>query len=46
MDGSAWTQTGTVNIAMGANVYLGLAVCAHSNTARSTATFENVGVFP
>lgn len=44
-DGSSWTQIGSaVTVAMGAQVYAGLAVTSHSDGTLSTATFSNVSV--
>ncbi|MCP4425970.1 MAG: DUF1349 domain-containing protein, partial [Chloroflexi bacterium] len=48
-DGSSWTQIGTTTIAMGTNVYFGLAVSAHDtpdNGEISTGTFTNVAINP
>lgn len=41
-DGVNWAQHGSVTISMGANVYAGLAVCAHSTGALNTSVFDNV----
>jgi len=44
-DGATWTQiTNAVSITMSSNVMAGLAVCAHSSGALSTATFDNVSI--
>jgi regulation of enolase protein 1 (concanavalin A-like superfamily) len=43
-DGSAWTQTGTVTLALAADVRVGLAVCSHDVNVLNTATFDNVSV--
>ena len=43
-DGAAWTLVGSDTIAMGANVYVGLAVSSHTTTATATATFDHVSV--
>jgi len=43
-DGSTWKQVGTVNIAMGSNVYVGLVACAHTDSALTTATFDHVTI--
>lgn len=43
-NGTSWTPVGTETIAMGATVYVGLAVTAHNNTTTSTATFDNVSL--
>lgn len=37
-----WTQVGSASIAMGASVYVGLAVGSHDNTQLATASFTNV----
>ncbi|HMD36556.1 MAG TPA: hypothetical protein VKH42_16400, partial [Vicinamibacterales bacterium] len=43
-DGTTWTLVGSDTIAMGANVYVGLAVSSHTTTATATATFDHVSV--
>jgi regulation of enolase protein 1 (concanavalin A-like superfamily) len=43
-DGVTWTQISSRSISMGTNVYIGLAVTSHTNSALSTATFTNVAV--
>jgi len=43
-DGSSWTQIGSATISMASQVYVGLAVTSHNNSAISTAVFENVTV--
>jgi hypothetical protein len=45
-DGSSWTSMGSVTIAMGTNVYIGLAVTSHNNGTLCTATFDNLEVTP
>jgi hypothetical protein len=40
-DGAAWTQVGSVTIAMNGNVYVGLAVTSHDNNRLNTTTFDN-----
>ncbi|MCP4426832.1 MAG: DUF1349 domain-containing protein, partial [Chloroflexi bacterium] len=48
-DGSSWTQIGSTTIAMGTNVYFGLAVSSHDtpgNGEISTGTFTNVAINP
>ena len=45
-DGSSWTSMGSVMIAMGTNVYIGLAVTSHNNGTLCTATFDNLEVTP
>jgi hypothetical protein len=41
-DGVNWTLVGTDTIAMGATVYIGLAVTSHTTGAAATCTFDNV----
>jgi regulation of enolase protein 1 (concanavalin A-like superfamily) len=44
-DGKTWTQVGTdLTVAMGTNVYLGLAVTAHDATRISTVEFSHVAI--
>ena len=43
-DGISWTFIGSATIAMGSTVQIGLAVTAHTTTALSTATFDNVSI--
>lgn len=44
-DGQSWRQQGSsVTIAMGANVYAGLAVTAHDNGSSATAAFSNASI--
>jgi regulation of enolase protein 1 (concanavalin A-like superfamily) len=43
-DGRTWQLVGSELIAMGRDVYAGLAVSSHSATARCTAVFESVAV--
>jgi regulation of enolase protein 1 (concanavalin A-like superfamily) len=43
-DGVTWTLIRSQSITMGTNVYIGLAVTSHTNSALSTATFTNVTV--
>jgi regulation of enolase protein 1 (concanavalin A-like superfamily) len=38
-DGATWTQIGSKSISMATNVYIGLAVTSHTNSATSTAVF-------
>jgi hypothetical protein len=45
-DGVTWTSAGTANVAMGANVFVGLAVTSHSNVFNSTATIDHVNLSP
>lgn len=44
MDGVNWAWVGSDTIAMGGNVYIGLAVTSHNNSVLNTATFDNVTV--
>ena len=41
-DGITWVQIGSQTIAMGATIYVGLALTSHNNAAVVTATFDNV----
>jgi len=41
-DGTTWTLVGTDTIAMGSNVYVGLAVTSHTTSASATCTFDSV----
>jgi hypothetical protein len=41
-NGVTWTQQGTTTIAMGAAVYVGLALTSHNNSSLCAATFDNV----
>ena len=43
-NGSDWVEIGTATINMGTDVYVGLAVTAHNNSALFTATMDNVTV--
>ncbi|MBI9020200.1 MAG: hypothetical protein JEZ10_02960 [Verrucomicrobia bacterium] len=44
-DGTSWTQQGsTQTIAMGEDVYLGLAVSSHNNAALCTTVFDNLDI--
>lgn len=43
-DGVSWTQVSSDTIAMATQVFLGLAVCSHSNGTINTSTFDNVRV--
>ncbi|HEY6268984.1 MAG TPA: protease pro-enzyme activation domain-containing protein [Candidatus Acidoferrum sp.] len=44
-DGVNWAQIGsTQSIPMAQNVFVGLAVCANTNSALATATFDNVSI--
>ena len=42
--GTTWTQIASVSISMTANVFVGLPVTSHNNSALCTATFTNVTV--
>jgi regulation of enolase protein 1 (concanavalin A-like superfamily) len=41
-DGATWTVLGTQTVTMGANIFVGLAACAHSTSTVTTATFDNL----
>ncbi|MHC4742138.1 MAG: DUF1349 domain-containing protein, partial [Planctomycetota bacterium] len=41
-DGETWTQVGTRDTTMAADVYVGLAVTSHNNNETATGTFDNV----
>lgn len=43
-DGTTWTPLGTIAIPMRTNVYVGLAVTAHTNLTQTTAVFDSVSV--
>lgn len=43
-DGNTWTQVGSASIIMKDNIYVGLPVTSHTNSALCTATFTNVTV--
>ncbi len=43
-DGSGWTSLGSIDIPMGATVYVGLCVTAHNNAARACATIDQVSL--
>lgn len=43
-DGSTWTPIGPVGIAMGPNVYVGLCVTAHNNSAKASAIIDSVTI--
>jgi hypothetical protein len=44
-DGSSWTQQGSAQtIAMGEDVYIGLAVTSHNNAALCTAVFDQLDI--
>jgi len=43
-NGSGWAQVGAQSVTMGANVYVGLAVCSHSDGVLCTGVFDNVTV--
>jgi hypothetical protein len=46
VDGTTWTNSGTVTPAIGATAYIGLAVTAHDNATSTTAVFDNAGLVP
>ena len=43
-DGVAWTTIGTATIAMGVNIYIGLAVCSNNEPVTATGTFDHVSI--
>jgi glucose/arabinose dehydrogenase len=43
-DGVSWIEVGFTDIAMGSNVFVGLAVSAHSDTQLNTSLLDNVAV--
>ncbi|MFC4600792.1 fibronectin type III domain-containing protein [Cohnella hongkongensis] len=43
-NGTSWTEVGSATVAMGTNVYAGLAVLSKNNAALNTSTFDNVSV--
>ena len=43
-DGLTWIQVGSVKVSMATNVWIGLVVCAKSNSVSNTSTFDNVSV--
>ena len=45
-DGVAWTQVGSITIAMSSSVMAGLCVTSANNSAIGTATFDSVAVTP
>ena len=45
-DGVTWTSAGSNSVAMGASVFIGLAVTSHSNVFNSTATIDHVNMPP
>ena len=45
-DGVTWTSAGSNSVAMGASVFVGLAVTSHSNVFNSTATIDHVNLPP
>ncbi|HEY2759674.1 MAG TPA: hypothetical protein VGI75_03005, partial [Pirellulales bacterium] len=45
-DGVNWTLLGSITIAMGATVDVGLAVTSHNTAALNTSTFQNVSIVP
>ena len=45
-NGTSWTSVGSDTIAMGATIYVGLAVSSHVAGTTATATFTNVSIAP
>jgi endoglucanase Acf2 len=45
-NGTTWTQVGTDTVAMGTQVFVGMAVTSHLNGTLNTSTFTNVTVTP
>ncbi len=43
-DGAAWSPLGSITIAMGADVFIGLCVTAHNNATQATATFDSLSL--
>ena len=43
-DGVSWTPAGSITVALGSTVYVGLAVTSHNPGAVNTATFDSVSV--
>ncbi|MGH9822091.1 MAG: endonuclease/exonuclease/phosphatase family protein [Blastocatellia bacterium] len=43
-DGQTWAEIGSDNITMATNVFIGLAVTAHNNSAMCASTIDNVSV--
>jgi hypothetical protein len=43
-NGTTWTLIGSQSISMGATVYVGLAVTAHTTAQLATAKFDNVSI--
>jgi regulation of enolase protein 1 (concanavalin A-like superfamily) len=43
-NGTIWNQVGAVTISMTANVFVGMAITSHNNSALCTATFTNATV--
>jgi glucose/arabinose dehydrogenase/regulation of enolase protein 1 (concanavalin A-like superfamily) len=41
-DGNTWTTVGTTSVTMAASALVGLPVCAHTTTQRTTAVFDSV----
>src|SRR5205823_10880334 len=42
-DGTTWTVVSTANVAMAANIYVGLAVCSRNSSNLATAQFRSFG---
>ena len=45
-DGIAWTEVGSATIAMGSDVFIGLAVTSHNTAKLSSTSFDNVNTSP
>ncbi len=46
INGTSWTQVGSVSITMNTTVKIGLGVCSHTTAAATTATFSSVSISP
>jgi regulation of enolase protein 1 (concanavalin A-like superfamily) len=44
-DGSTWQQVGSAKLAVGTDVYVGLAVTSHNAAVQNTSTFDSVNVY-
>ncbi len=44
VDGVSWTQVSTATVNLGTTIYVGLAVTSKSNSALTTAVFDNVSI--
>ncbi|NJL31959.1 MAG: DUF1349 domain-containing protein [Phycisphaerales bacterium] len=45
-DGNTWTLVGSTTIAMGEDIYVGLAVTSHNNSLINTSVFEQLTIEP